>query len=202
VNTSDPQFDGGGYLGAALLGLDTRGASNVFVAWRAGTLIPNSRAYAIRLQFRVGLTNAFGDLLDFLGQPVEYLRHPIPGHSAMLGPFSLPPECREQPYVQLRWKYYWVSGTSGARAALRLDDIVVSPAAIRPGDAHLSFLGAELIRLEYAGVTGLRYVIESSTNLIEWTEVATVPASANGALEWIGSIDRAEPAHFYRLRWP
>ncbi|NLK40450.1 MAG: hypothetical protein GX298_00150, partial [Planctomycetes bacterium] len=44
----------------------------------------------------------------------------------ILGPIALPAEALEQPYVQLLWRYYHVDGDSGARAQLRLDDIVVA----------------------------------------------------------------------------
>ena len=52
LNTSDPQPDGGGYLGAAVLGLNASAAQNIFVSWRGGTVTPNERVCAVRLQYR------------------------------------------------------------------------------------------------------------------------------------------------------
>lgn len=110
-------------LGGALLALDTRNTSLLYTEWLAGTLLQNSRVYAIRLQYRVGTTAPFTDILVD-GQPVEYVR----GADGDLHAFTavpLPPDAQTQPYVQLLWRYYHLSGDSGPRAQLRLDDIVV-----------------------------------------------------------------------------
>ncbi len=112
-------------LGGALLALDTRGVSNAPVSWLGGTVLTNVRVYAIRLQYRVGTTNAFADVLDSESQPVEYLRNAANGHEQTLGPVQLPAAALDQAYVQLLWRYYLVSGSSGSRAQLRLDEIGV-----------------------------------------------------------------------------
>lgn len=111
-------------LGGALLALDTRGVSNAPVTWLGGTLLPNARINAIRLQYRVGLTNAFADVLDGDGHPIEYVRNAAAEHSQTLGPVLLPSDALGQGYVQLLWRYYLVSGDK-KRAQLRLDDISV-----------------------------------------------------------------------------
>src|SRR6266513_74116 len=128
LNTSDPQPDGGGYLGAAVLALKTIGAQNILVSWRGGTVATNDRVYAIRLQYRIGGTNAWRDVPDASGQSVEYVRNPVAGHSQSLGPVPLPGEMNDQSYVQLRWKYYYVTGASGPRPQLRVDDILLTAA--------------------------------------------------------------------------
>lgn len=112
-------------LGGAVLALDTRGVSNAPVSWLGGTVLTNVRVYAIRLQYRVGATNAFADVLDSGGQPVEYVRNAANGHEQTLGPVQLPAAALDQAYVQLLWRYYLVSGSSGSRAQLRLDDVQV-----------------------------------------------------------------------------
>src|SRR5439155_560280 len=81
--------DGGGYLGAAVLGLNASAAQNIFVSWRGGTVTPNERVCAVRLQYRVGTTNAWRDVLDTFGQPVEYVRNSVAGHSQSFGPAQL-----------------------------------------------------------------------------------------------------------------
>lgn len=112
-------------LGGAVLACNTVGMSNATVSFTAGTVLPNIRVQAIRLQYRLGTTGAFTDVLVG-GQPVEYMRSATAGHNVVFGPLSLPAALLGQPYVQLLWRYYLVSGTSGARAQLRLDDVMLS----------------------------------------------------------------------------
>jgi hypothetical protein len=113
-------------LGAAVLSLDTTGASNIRVLWTAGTEIPNSRIYGLRLQYRIGLGGPWLDVPDASGAPVGYVRNVVQGHQVRFDPVTLPEETENQALVQLRWKYHHISGTDGSRAALRLDDIVVA----------------------------------------------------------------------------
>ncbi|NCD23337.1 MAG: hypothetical protein EOL90_10425, partial [Spartobacteria bacterium] len=122
INTGRDNRD----LGGALLALDTRGVTNVPVTWLGSTVLANARIYAIRLQYRVGRTNEFADVLDGGGQPIEYVRNDITGHAQAMGPVQLPEAALGQEYVQLLWRYYWISGTSDARAQLRLDDVRVA----------------------------------------------------------------------------
>ncbi|WP_164682413.1 CotH kinase family protein [Cyclonatronum proteinivorum] len=112
-------------LGAAVLALDTREAEEVFVNFTAGTVLPNAREYAIRLQWRIGNQGAFTDVTDSSGNPVEYVRNTTSGHETHFSDIRLPDEAAGVPYLQLRWKYYHVSGNSGPRAELRLDNILV-----------------------------------------------------------------------------
>jgi rhodanese-related sulfurtransferase len=127
LSTSNPQeVPGAGFVGTAVLALNTLGVEQIQVLWTGGTVVPNDRVYGLRLQYRVGDAGPFVDLHDAHEQPVEYVRHPTAGHTAVLGPTLLPAAAENQPRVELRWKYYCVSGISGARAQLRLDDIRVS----------------------------------------------------------------------------
>jgi hypothetical protein len=61
------------------------------------------------------------------GTPIEYVRSDVSGDAKAIGPISLPADALNQPYVELQWKYYCVSGCGGTgkRAQLRLDDIRV-----------------------------------------------------------------------------
>ncbi|HQQ12533.1 MAG TPA: CotH kinase family protein [Bacteroidales bacterium] len=117
-------------LGAAVLAIDTRGMEDVTVGWTAGTVTPNSRAYAIRLQYRVGRQGQFTDVTDENSYPIEYQRAATAGHSQVFEPVQLPDMVEDQAYVQLRWKYYYtgqqLDPNSGSRDMLRLDDVVVS----------------------------------------------------------------------------
>ncbi|MCD8481844.1 MAG: CotH kinase family protein [Verrucomicrobia bacterium] len=126
INTGNAQdMPGSGFLGAATLALDTTAVTQAWVRWTGGTVTPNDRIYGLRLQYRVGMSGPFSDVHDVNGQPVEYIRHSTAGHSAVIGPVALPADALNQPYIELRWRYYHISGTSGPRAQLRLDDISV-----------------------------------------------------------------------------
>ncbi len=109
-------------LGGAVLALDTRGLSEAQVGWLAGTVLPNERIYAIRLQYRLGIEGQFSDLL-LGGQAQEYLRSETAGDVVVFPPLDLPAELLGHAYLQLMWRYYHVSGASGPRAELRLDEI-------------------------------------------------------------------------------
>jgi hypothetical protein len=117
-------------LGAAVLAIDTRGLENITVGWTAGTVIPNSRAYAIILQYRIGHEGSFVNVTNQSGEPLEYMRNAQAGHTTVFGPVTLPAEANNEPYLQLRWKYFFtgqqINQSDGSRDMLRLDDIVVS----------------------------------------------------------------------------
>ncbi|MEX2381479.1 MAG: CotH kinase family protein [Opitutales bacterium] len=134
INTANVQdAPGAGYVGVARLLVDTRGTEDIHVQWTAGTVTPNERVYGIRLQYRVNGVGNFLDVVDEKWEPFEYLRNEIPGHTTPFGPVRLPSDVDNEPYVELRWKYYYVAGDSGPRAELRLDNIHV--AAGEPGEA-------------------------------------------------------------------
>jgi hypothetical protein len=48
------------------------------------------------------------------------------GHTAVTKSFSLPSEMMDKEYIQLLWRYHHISGGSGPRAEIRLDDITVA----------------------------------------------------------------------------
>ena len=117
-------------LGAALTTLDTRHIPAAEVLWTGGTVTPNSRHYAIRLQFRPDPDSPWTDLTHSGDTQVEYLRSSQAGDEQTIGPHPLPAAMLGQPRAQLRWTYHHVTGTSGPRDELRLDDIRVRiPAA-------------------------------------------------------------------------
>jgi hypothetical protein len=148
INTGGPA-DHPGYpasrMGGLLLALNTTGQDSVYVSWTGGTVLPNLRDYAIRLQYRRGDLLDFKDVLDSAGQPIEYNRHPEAGHSQVFENIKLPEELNNQPYVQLLWNYYF-KGTvrSGARAQLRIDDIdVFSKASYNKGTNQTALISRQ-----------------------------------------------------------
>lgn len=131
INTSNTTTPNVGYpglkLGGALLCLQTLGVNEASIQWTGGTITPNTRQYNIRLQYREGDTGGFTDLLDSLGNPVEYVRSATAGHSQIFGPVALPAALLNKPYVQLFWRYYYNGiGTTNARDELRIDDIIIT----------------------------------------------------------------------------
>jgi len=204
LNTSDPQDDpGAGYLGAAVLAVRTLGVTNVEVSWVGGTVTPNQQAYALRLQYAVG-DAPFQDVLAPNGQPVEYTRSPIPGHAQLVGPVTLPAAANHQPYVSLRWKYYFVAGSSGPRAQLRLDEILVRPAtAPLPATfAEVRLQNGQTLELQFVGSPHRTYGLEVSTNLFDWLPLGAVMMDINGNFSFTDGVDILVPARFYRLRFP
>jgi hypothetical protein len=136
INTSNE--DGNpGYpgrrLGAAVVALDTRDRTQIEVTWTGGTVVPNSRVYHMRLQYRIGDEGELNDLLDVNGDPVEYVRSDQAGHADIIGPIRLPDYLEGRPYVQLWWRYYHtgdrLDDDSGARDMIRLDDIRIESAS-------------------------------------------------------------------------
>jgi len=173
---------------------------NIFVSWRGGTVMTNERIYAIRLQYRVGVTNSFAAVLDANGAPVEYVRNPVVGHSQTLGPVQLPVEVNNQSYVQLRWKYYYLTGASGPRAELRVDDILVSAGV--PAFSRIEPMSDGNVEFQLSGSPARQYVIEASTNLVAWTALQTMTAGANGSFEFISTNSDGFTARFFRARTP
>ena len=202
LNTSSTQDEpGAGYLGAAVLALRTIGVTNIEVSWVGGTITPNSQAYALRLQYAVGEA-AFQDVLDSNGQPVEYARSPLPGHAQIIGPVALPAAANNEPYVSVRWKYYFSAGMSGPRAQLRLDDILVTQAA-PPSPALFTSVrvdGLQQMQLEFSGLPHRVYELEASTNLVDWLTRGTLTTDIRGKVCFVGTIDPSFRTQFYRLR--
>jgi hypothetical protein len=159
--------------------------------------------YAIRLQYRLGAKGGFSDLLNEASRPVEYLRNSLAGHSVVLGPNALPSSALNQPYVQLRWKYYWLSGTNGPRDELRLDDIFVMSGPIpAPTVSVLSFAQENRIKLNSVGTPWLTYSIDTSTNLVDWQPLSSVAAGMDGTFVFEVNRILSNSSQFYRLRWP
>jgi hypothetical protein len=111
----------GGFSGGAELALITTGRSNIQVSWTSSTITPNPRLYGVRLQYRVGVA---GNYTDVPG-PVEYLSVATANIPVNVGPVTLPATCENQPVVDLRWVYYYISG-SGARSEINVTNISVT----------------------------------------------------------------------------
>lgn len=113
-----------GNLGMWVLALNTTGRSNINLSYVMRTITPNPRIYKVRLQYRISPDSSWNDYNPL----AEYESNTVAGHSENFGPLVLPAECNDKPNVQLRWFYYYISG-SGARSQIALDDIFVTSSA-------------------------------------------------------------------------
>jgi hypothetical protein len=109
-------------LGGALLAIDTRGVTDASLEWLGGTILKNERVYAIRLMYRTDLNSLFTDFTSN-SKIIEYMTADD-GDVVVFENLHLPLNAMNKEYVQLLWKYYHVEGDAGARAQLRLDDII------------------------------------------------------------------------------
>jgi hypothetical protein len=112
------------YVGAAVLALNTIGRAEINVSFTSGVLLSGTRPYVLRLQYRIGTSGAWTDLVDPDGNFVEC--NGLTGLPANLA-VTLPTVCENQSTVQLRWLYFQIPSTAGgARPRMRLDDISVT----------------------------------------------------------------------------
>ncbi len=132
INTGDEEGNPGypgTRLGAAILAIDTRGIQHPVVSWEAGTVLPNSRIYRLRLEYRIGNQGDFKPVTDQSGNPVVYDGNQEAGHTQLFSDIYLPEYTAERPYVQLMWRYYFsgirLNDDLGARSELRLGFIKV-----------------------------------------------------------------------------
>ena len=191
INTGNAQdLPGAGFVGTAIAAFSTKGRTNVQVTWTGGTVTPNVRVQAIRLQYRVGASGPFTDVLDGSGQPVEYVRNATAGHSQVIGPVTLPAEAANRSYIQLRWKYYFLSGASSARAQLRLDDILVTsqrvnlpPAAEAGTNVTVTLDGGEVTLDGSASLDS-----DGTIAAYQWTQLAGPSVAISNATQAVASV--------------
>ena len=147
INTGNSQFTGvcdgtnptqttgttvaSGRAGAIILALNTTGVTSgnqITINWTGRTILQNLKAYGLRMQYRIG-TSAGNPNTGWLEFPTtqEYLSGA--DNTSTNETTLLPISCNGQPLVQVRWVYYFISGT-GARAQVALDDVSVSVATL------------------------------------------------------------------------
>ncbi|MCH8474261.1 MAG: CotH kinase family protein [Opitutales bacterium] len=111
-------------LGGLAVTLDTRGVEKATVSFEVETLLPNERAYGLRLQYRIGNEGVWTDV-KHQGLPVLYRSQLVPGHRKEFDRIPLPEQILNQPEIQLLWRYHHLTGQSGPRAQIRLDNITI-----------------------------------------------------------------------------
>ena len=113
--------------GGAVLGLNTTGRTNITVSWVSRTNA-SGNAYNLRLQYRVTTASPW---LDVPG-PVEYAyTGALPNTQTISVNLSVATAFAvdNRANMELRWKFYYVSGFSAGSCNLALDDINVSSLA-------------------------------------------------------------------------
>jgi hypothetical protein len=113
----------GNTLGAIVVGINATNRSNLTVTYTAAqTTDGASRINGLRLQYRIGSTGSYTDILPLS----EYLTA-LSGTNApaTFTNIPLPAVVDNQPVVYVRWVYYSYSGSS-TLDRIRLDDITVS----------------------------------------------------------------------------
>lgn len=128
----------GNRLGGAILFLNTQNQGSVHVEWTGGTVEPNSRIYNLRLQYRADSDEPFRDVLDENGDPVEYERNEMEGHTQTIGPVTLPVDAEDKPRVELLWRYYYTGQRAdeedGQRSMLNISEISVTSEPLLGGE--------------------------------------------------------------------
>ncbi len=215
ANTSSSSYK---YLGAAVLALNTENRTNIEVDWTAGTIWFNpdsDREYGIRMQYRVGSTGDYIDVVDEDGNPIEYLFEVGNTSEGDEESFSamLPLEAENKPAVEIRWKYYFKDAQwGGSRPELRLDDIFVTSESavgtptrlaitkVKPGNP-LARVPFELIvrSLDDAGTpkyvdedTDVQITLREGAGNLGGTLVGTIPAGSNYVIFDDMTYSRAE----------
>lgn len=114
-------------IGASVLGLNSTGRTDLIVTWTSRTwAVGNS--YNIRLQYRISTVSPW---LDVPG-PIEYVYNgTMPNQQVLSVNLSVATAnaVDNRANMQVRWKYYYVSGFGANSCNLSIDDITVSSLA-------------------------------------------------------------------------
>lgn len=115
-------------LGAFVVGLNTTGRTNIVISFAAqGTSIGS--LYNVRLQYRLSKYSAWVDVPG----PVEFVGTGTGTAQTNFGPIALSTLTANvvdnRANLQLRWKYYYVSGTASP-SKIRVDEVNVSSTAL------------------------------------------------------------------------
>ncbi|GAB4422153.1 MAG: hypothetical protein OHK0011_00730 [Turneriella sp.] len=168
-------YDGGtnpGYIAAIDVGpFDTTGVTGLRVFFEAAQTSDEAREYGLRLQYSTDGGTTFTDAPG----PVEFKSDSVGASTAYrhFGPMALS-AIDNQTQVVLRWRYYYISGSSGNRTRIALRNIRVSTDATNPSAPTAltaTALSSSSIRLDWTHATDavttgnyMRYDIYQATS--------------------------------------
>lgn len=123
--TGTAQAGNCGFVGEAVLALNTLGRVNINVAWTGQVTASGTRPYSLRLQYRTSTAASWTDAIGADGNYVQ-VASATDGMGAKGLQWLMPLALENQSLVQLRWIYFQDGSGSGGRPRIRLDDIKVS----------------------------------------------------------------------------
>ena len=123
--TGTAQAGNCGFVGEAVLALNTQGRVNTVVKWVGQVTASGTRPYTLRLQYR---TSTAGAWVNAIGDDGNYVQvaSATDGFGLKGLAWTMPLALENQALVQLRWVYFQDGNGSGGRPRIRLDDITVS----------------------------------------------------------------------------
>jgi hypothetical protein len=74
-------------------------------------------------------------------------------------------------------------------------------AVVLPSITSIFLQPGQGCRLQFSGSAGMRYTLETSTNLANWVAHTNLVAGPDGRFECLESMEPGTAACFYRLRW-
>lgn len=171
-----------GNLGEAVLALNTSSRSNIQVSWTAGTVTAGTSFYKLRAQYRIGTSGSYTDLPNSSISQIEYTSG-ASGTSSAFGPITLPTACENIAVVQIRWVYYYTSGSS-TRDEIRLDDVsVTSSALVCSSPDSIAFMTQPSNVVQDAAMTAVTvkaFCKSTGVTATSYTGNVTLTVSGNG----------------------
>ena len=178
-----------GKVGSICLALNTMNRENVLVSWLADDIqsSTNNKQMALTLQYCIlsNGSNDYGTFTTVLNS--TYLTNPTSSAPAQnFINIPLPSICDHKPYVLLRWIYYENGAQTGAKEAIRLDNITVSssPSTLPVELTSFSSIYEDNNTVSVNWTTASEhnsdfFLTEKSRDAINWANLSTVKAAGN-----------------------
>jgi hypothetical protein len=185
-------------VGAAVLGLNSTGRTNIIVSWTSSRPVAGN-AYNIRLQYRISTVSPW---LDVPG-PIEYVYNgtATPQNLSVNLSTATANAVDNRANMQLRWKYYYVSGFATQSCILTVDEINISSLAAvgdnistgvisgspfcvsssTSGSVTVPFTYASAANFPAGGCTFSAELSNSAGQFLSPTVIGTVVSNASGA---------------------
>ena len=193
-------------IGASVLGLNSTGRTDIIVSWISRTWA-SGNAYNIRLQYRISTVSPW---LDVPG-PIEYVYSGIlPNQQTISVNLSVATAnaVDNRANMQVRWKYYYVSGFGTNSCNLSIDDINVSSlaavgdnistgvisgspfcvSASTSGSVTVPFTYATAANFPVGGCTFSAELSNSAGQFLSPTVIGTVVSNASGAQSILATL--------------